>query len=276
MLTKNSVAMFLDETWTVFQQGQGFLDHPSFSSLTLDVTGRPWVGYAGGVAVYDNGSWQEFGKTGGLGKPESIILDARGWLWLGNLVQGLAMFDGQTWSNYTQETQNLSNNSVRALAADSLGRVWIGTWYGLTVFDGSQWQTYRMDNSDLMDTRVTFVVVERDGPTLAPLVDKEKGSLTGTLPVAGMRVEICAEPVNETFFGETPCDGQTFYFSTRSNNEGAFLFENIPAGYYYMFAENNNGWAELVGELGFFSERVLIRPGEQSDLGPLIFTQTNE
>ncbi|MBK8783050.1 MAG: hypothetical protein IPO22_14870 [Anaerolineales bacterium] len=266
-LTPKGVALFTDEKWTIFQDGQGFIGIPS--ALALDATGRPWVWVGDGVAVYENGNWKQF-KTTAPTFPELISLDSRGWYWMGTFDKGVAVFDGATWSSYNRDTQNLSNNRITALATDSLGRVWAGTWYGLSVFDGSQWQTYRMDNADLLDNRITFVAVERDGPTLPSPVEKQKGSLTGTLPIPGKRVELCSEAIDNPS-GNTPCAGQAFSMSTQSNNQGVFIFENIPPGYYYLIAETGNGWAELFDQLGVFSEMVLIKPGELYDLGTLEF-----
>ncbi len=99
---------------------------------------------------------------------------------------------------------------------------------------------------------------------------KQKGSLTGTLPIPGKRVELCSEAIDNPS-GNTPCAGQSFSMSTQSNNQGVFIFENIPPGYYYLLAETGNGWAELFDQLGVFSEMVLIKPGELYDLGTLEF-----
>jgi len=268
-LTKKSVAMFADETWTIFEKGQGLLDAPT--ALTMDTTGRPWIWYYNGAAVYENGQWQSF-QTNEPVFAELIGLDARGWLWLGYSETGVRMFDGQAWSQHNQETHSLSSTRVAALVADSLGRVWVATTYGLSVFDGSQWQTYRMDNTDLADNRIAFVVVERDGPTLLPPVEKVHGSLTGTLPLKYKRVELCNIYADSFPSDSTPCAAAPFHMSASSDGQGVFLFENVPPGYYYMVAETNSGWAKLVGELGFFAERVLVLPGEQLNLGRLVLT----
>jgi hypothetical protein len=147
----------------------------------------------------------------------------------------------------------------------------VGTVYGLSVFDGSNWQTYRMDNADLLDNRIGFIAVERDGPNFPPPVDKEKGSITGKLPLRSKRVQICIYYV-EKFSGKTPCDGQPFYLSTVTDEEGFFNFENVPAGYYYFIGETNNGWAKLTDDAGF-GERILVKPGEQYDIGELELIQ---
>lgn len=114
-------------------------------------------------------------------------------------------------------------------------------------------------------------MVERDGPTLPPPVDKEKGSLTGTLPLRNKRVELCLDYVADDFSGETPCADQLFHMLTQTDQQGVFTFENIPAGYYSVVAETNTGWAKFYEKSG--SELVLIQAGEQRDLGELTITQ---
>lgn len=274
VVTSRSVALFEADKWTVFQKGQGFEEDLFFNTLTLDATGRPWVGYSSGVAVYDNGVWKLIKKTG-YDSPKAMSLDARGQLWLGTLSNGVSVFNGSTWTNYGRETENLSSNQVNALAADSQGRVWVGTSYGLSVFNGTQWQTYRMDNSDLVDNSVLFVVVAKDGPSLPAPVEKEKASLTGKLedannqPLAGMRVEICVEPLASQFSGDTPCSDQPFFLSSQTDDQGVFVFENVPAGYYIIVAETTTGWAQLTDKFGIGSERTLIQAGEKHDIGTL-------
>jgi hypothetical protein len=271
--TLRSVAMFADEKWTVFQQGQGLPAGPL--ALTLDVAGRAWVWYGNGVAVYDNGSWKQYQSTTPI-PPTLISLDARGWLWMGSSTQGASFFDGGKWSNHNRTTQSLSTDKVSALTTDTLGRVWVGTRYGLSVFDGSQWRTYRMDNSDLMDNRVTFVSVERDGPTLPPPLDKPKGSIMGRFPMINSLIVICTEPAPETFLGDTPCSGQPFVLSAQSYMDGSFVFENVPPGYYYLYAKTGADWAGLLEDNGFNLQRILVKPGEQYDLGSLEITEDGQ
>jgi hypothetical protein len=127
-----------------------------------------------------------------------------------------------------------------------------------------------MDNFDLIDNDIAFVVVERDGPPLPPPVEKEKGSIIGILPLPGARIEICVQLVVEPFSGDTPCSGQPFTLAIRSEANGDFVFENVPPGYYYLFADTGDSWADL--NSGFGSKRILVEPGEIYDLGLLEIT----
>ena len=275
VLTSRSVAMFENETWTVFQEGQGFGESRFFNALALDAKGRPWAAHSMGVDVFENGAWQSFDKTDS-NTPESLAVDSKGNVWFGTISDGVYLFDGNTWVHHDKTSEALRSNYVTSLSSDSSGRVWLGTSYGLSVFDGAKWQTYLMSNSSLADNNVEFVIVTKDGPALPALEEKEKGSLTGTIhkadgtPLADAAVEICVETIGSTFYGDTPCSDQPVFFSTKTDANGNFLFENIPTGYYVIVADTGDGsWAQLTDEFGITSERTLIQPGEQYDLGTL-------
>ena len=274
VVTSRSVAMFENETWTIFQEGQGFNSSRFFNALTLDAKGRPWAAHSNGVDVFENGAWTSIDKTD-YNTPESIAVDAKGQTWLGTLSDGAYVFDGTAWTHYDRTSENLRSNDVASITADSSGRVWFGTSYGLTVFDGANWQTFLMSNSSLHDNDIQFIVVTNDGPALPALEEKANGSLTGKLedanntPMADMRVEICVETIGSSFNGDTPCSDQPFFLTTKTDANGVFLFENVPAGYYVIVAETTTGWAQLTDEFGITSEKTLIQAGEAYDIETL-------
>ena len=275
VVTSRSVAMFENMTWTIFQEGQGFDDSRFFEALTVDSQGRPWVAHTGGVDYFENGKWT-FIKENDYNSPQSLGVDARGHIWFGTITSGVFQFDGSTWTHHDRASEHLLSDYVTSVASDSSGRVWLGTSYGVTVFDGSNWQTLLMSNSGLGDNDINFILVSKDGPALPALEEKAKGSLTGKLekadgsPLVGATVEICVETLASSFNGPTPCSDQPFFLSTKTDENGVFLIENVPAGYYVIVAETDDGsWAQLTDEFGITSERTLIEAGEQVDIETL-------
>ena len=275
VVTSRSVALFENEAWTVFQEGQGFNGSRFFNALTLDSKGRPWAAHSGGVDVFENGAWTSIEKSD-FNTPESVAVDANGQLWFGTLIAGVQRLDGNSWTSFDRGSQNLLSDTVSAISGDSSGRVWLGTTYGLTVFDGANWQTLLMSNSGLGDNDVEFILVSKDGPALPTFEEKAQGSLTGQIrkadgtPLTDAIVEICVETLASTFSGDTPCSDQPYFLSTKTNAEGVFLIENVPAGYYVIVADTGGGsWAQLTDQYGISSERTLIGAGEAYDIGAL-------
>lgn len=273
-VTSRSVAAYDGSAWTVYQEGSGFYESVFFNSITVDSLGRPWAATGDGLYAFEDGSWSKVNRSE-YDSPQAVTIDAGGQVWIASLSNGVSRYDGNAWGTYNVSSGNLSSNQANAIAADTLGRVWAGTTYGLTVFDGSNWQTLRMDNSDIGDNYAEFVVVSRDGPSLPATADKPRSGLTGSLndasnqPMAGMRVEICVEPLASQFSGDTPCSDQPFLLSTTTDAGGVFTFSDVPAGYYVIVAETGDSWAQLTDEFGIGSERTLLPSGEPYDIGVL-------
>jgi hypothetical protein len=271
VLTSNAIAGFDGSSWQVFAEGQGFAEMVFFNALAVDEQGNPWVSYSQSVATYDGQTWNEF-KNSKLGAVEDLAVDPQGRVWVGTFADGVFVLENGQWSSYNTGNSDLSSNHVRAIAVDNAGRAWLGTTWGLNIFDGQAWQTYRMHNSDLLDQDVNVVAVNGNGPALPEPVEKETGSMSGKLvyadgsPVANAVVEICIETLSSVYYGDTPCSDQAFLMQGQTNPDGTFSLTGIPAGYYILTVETNSGWAQLVGEFGTFSERVLVEPGQDSQL----------
>lgn len=66
--------------------------------------------------------------------PYCLMQDRYGFIWFGSQYHGLFKFDGyefQQFKHYPYEESSLSNNSVRAIAQDADGNLWVGTIDGL-------------------------------------------------------------------------------------------------------------------------------------------------
>lgn len=273
--TPNSVASFDGSNWTVYQQGQGFDKKFFFKSLAIDNLGRVLVSHANGIAIFEDGKWNVTNSPNSISSIEDMAVDTRGRAWLGSLIDGIYTVDNGSWNNQTFSNSDLSSNDVNALAADTGGRVWAATEYGLSVFADGAWTVFRMDNSDLPVNDIRGVAVIADGPSLPAAIEKSPGSLTGKVknkdgsPVANSDVEICVQILGTRFFGATPCSDQPFFLTGKTDADGKFAFENIPTGYYTIVMKVSDGWAQLTGNVGSISEQVLVKPGENTDVGDI-------
>ena len=172
---------------------------------------------------------------------------------------------------------DLASDHVRELAIDGRGRVWMGAEWGLTVLDGEEWRRFRMDNADLGDNDITGLAVVQGGSPMANPEATTSGSLMGRMvledgeTIAGARVEVCVEGLARGRYKETPCSDQALVRGAEIDGEGNFIIIDLPAGYYAVTVDTGDGWAELKTEWGISAARARVGPGEETNLGEIVF-----
>jgi len=80
-------------------------------------------------------------------KVAAVLVDSRGFVWLGTQGGGLSRFDGLKFTTLSTR-EGLPGNQVHALWEDAKGILWIGTDKGLATYDGHQvnnWSDRQID-----------------------------------------------------------------------------------------------------------------------------------
>jgi len=271
----NSVASYDGAEWTIFQEGQGLEEKYFFDQVEIDHQGRPWVAHSGGLMVYEDGAWTQHQNLD-ISSVESMAIDHQDRVWVGTLTRGLYIFEGGGWLIYDTSNSELGSDFIQAITVDALGWVWVGTEWGLYIVDGDLWTTYRMDNSGLADHDIEALGIVAGGPTLPAAQDKPAGSMRGSIvsgdgrPFSSAMVEICIGRVSSSFYGDTPCSGEPYVRSSRTDKGGNFEFADLPAGFYAITVDTGDGWAQLTTDLDFMSERILVQAGEETYLPDLV------
>jgi ligand-binding sensor domain-containing protein len=68
-----------------------------------------------------------------------------------------------TWTTYNTSNSGLVDNFVMAIAIDSSGNKWFGTYNGVSKFDGTNWTTYNTSNSGLAHNFVKGIAIDASG-----------------------------------------------------------------------------------------------------------------
>jgi ligand-binding sensor domain-containing protein/signal transduction histidine kinase/ActR/RegA family two-component response regulator len=71
----------------------------------------------------------------------SLLLDSKGYLWIGTNGDGLNRYDGKTFTNYTTK-DGLSDNVIYTIFEDREGNLWFGTDDGINKYDGKSFTFY--------------------------------------------------------------------------------------------------------------------------------------
>ncbi len=132
-----------------------------------------WFGGMGSVGRLDtaSGAWRSFGPADGFAGAgvSALLIDSRGWAWAATLGDGLAMWDGTSWSWRTVAGGDLPHGTVTALHEGPPGTLWVGTAEALnkggalTSYDGKAWQTYLPRNSGFRGAEPLAISMDTGG-----------------------------------------------------------------------------------------------------------------
>jgi two-component sensor histidine kinase/ligand-binding sensor domain-containing protein len=139
----------------------------------------------------------------------SVLIDSRGFLWLGTIGGGLAMYDGSSFIIY-DEKSGLSGNIVNDIVEDNKGRILCATsWGGYTI----------IENTEL--TLKSFPEAKRSGSILS-LVKDSYGNIWGVgnelMWFNGQEFEIIETDIKLPFINEPKLatKGDLLYVTTNN------------------------------------------------------------
>ncbi len=93
---------------------------------------------------------------------QAILEDSHGNLWFGTGGGGVSMYNGETFTHYT-EKEGLSNNQVWSILEDKNGNLWFGTWGGgVCMYNGESF-THFTEKEGLSNNRIRSIMTDRFG-----------------------------------------------------------------------------------------------------------------
>ena len=159
------------------------------TTIAFDHAGNMWLGHelttpvrrlavshrtADGWRTYDTVQQAietDFAAILAGGSSNDLWAVAGGRVWTQHLgaVRG---YDGTDWQALYTGTRILNSNLITALAADDLGRVWVGTWPmwdgkrnvggGVNLWNGASWSHFTQENSGLASNLLAAIAVGQD------------------------------------------------------------------------------------------------------------------
>ncbi len=90
----------------------------------------------------------------------SLCEDTKGNLWIGCMGAGVCRYDGKKIAYFSTE-HGMGGATVRAIAEDQLGNIWLGTEGGLTRWDGHQFQNFTTQNG-LPHNEIWRICIDKD------------------------------------------------------------------------------------------------------------------
>ena len=173
---------FMKFDWTSWSQGPYYNGHKSYG-VEADKNGNIYVKDPSGLYRYNGSSWITVPGTPPLGSTmppiylnlNCMAADSSGGIWMDYLSfisttvdsmtgstsysghEGLAHYNGSTWTLYDELNSPLPGGNILLIRTDRNNNVWIGG-NGLTKFDGTTWTHYNASNSCVPNSVTTFAV----------------------------------------------------------------------------------------------------------------------
>ncbi|MBI3347260.1 MAG: diguanylate cyclase [Burkholderiales bacterium] len=148
------------------------------SALAIDARGLLWAGSPEGLLRFDGYAFRRYPLSGPGGQllPEQFVRamlpDPRGWMWVAAGNSGLVRLDlaSGEWARWARDGNSVDEaapaaNTVRTLALEKDGTLWIGGSGGLDRFDvkNQRFTHHRGREDGLPDGRVQTLLVDRQG-----------------------------------------------------------------------------------------------------------------
>jgi len=165
-----SIILFILFFTFAFSQNPEWINYTSGKIITeiIEEGNYLWIGTTGGIVKLHKQTGQtEFFNKSNSGLPDNnvnvITVDGEGNKWIGT-GDGLAKFDGVSWTVYNTSNSGLPTDYVRTIEIDGKGNKWIGTdGGGLAKFDGVNWTVYNTSNSGLPTDYVRTIEIDGKG-----------------------------------------------------------------------------------------------------------------
>lgn len=130
------------------------LNNSTVRCLFQDSHQNIWAGtWGGGVnflssntALFKSFSYSSKSSDSNLNTPiaSAVCLDKQNYLWVGTDGGGINVLkDGQRIATYTEQTNNLSGNSIQTALCDKQGNLWFGIFYGGIIFYDTHKKTFQ-------------------------------------------------------------------------------------------------------------------------------------
>lgn len=146
------------------------------NNVIVEESNFMWVGTSGGLVkinkLTNSSIFYNITNSGLPGNHVySIAIDSLGNKWIGT-GNGLAKFDGTTWTVYNDSNSGLPGNEITSIAIDGSGNKWIGAGEdGLAKFDGTSWTDYNQ-MFGLRNYGITSIAIDNSGTIWIGLLEE--------------------------------------------------------------------------------------------------------
>ena len=108
-----------------------------------------WIGSYAGLIRYDGNTFERVDSTTGIASVVNLLVDSQDRLWVGTNDSGVAVMEQGTFHMWGK-AEGLKSASVRAIAEDEKGSIYVATTDGIAVIDG-ELKLHTLDDPRISD-----------------------------------------------------------------------------------------------------------------------------
>ncbi|MCR4647196.1 MAG: HD domain-containing protein [Oscillospiraceae bacterium] len=106
------------------------------NAIAMTSDGCIWIGSYSGLLRYDGNRFERLDSTTGIASVVSLFVDSKDRLWIGTNDNGAAVLEKGEF-RYFKVSDGLGSASVRSIAEDPAGNIYIATTEGVSCVDGN-------------------------------------------------------------------------------------------------------------------------------------------
>jgi len=129
------------------------------NTITETAEGFIWIGSYAGLIRYDGNTFERIDSTTGIANVRCLFVDSQDRLWIGTNDSGVFVMDKGTLHQW-DKGEGLKSSSIRAIAEDEDGTIYIGSTVGIAVIDAG------LTLTEMQDERIAAQTIRemRKGP----------------------------------------------------------------------------------------------------------------
>ena len=145
------ILKFNNDEWTYYNnENLGFPQYALCRGISIDSNDNVVVASGHRISQFINGIWENV-NIAAINPFDidifSFTMDKHDNYIVGTRENGIFIYDGSDWQNYTKDNSDLPGNEIWCLELDPANNLWAGTDGGLVKYDYSQWTIYSVENS---------------------------------------------------------------------------------------------------------------------------------
>ena len=148
-LRYGSVSYFNGSEFISLSLSNSSLPDNSLVSVVTDSNNQPWFTSTTTLLFKFSNTVQKV-LIPNTGVNACSVIDHYGNIWIGSYLDGLKVFNGDTWQIYNKNTVPLKYNDITSLTVDNKGRVWTVNGKDLICVSAG-WKVYNSTNSNMPD-----------------------------------------------------------------------------------------------------------------------------